>query len=114
MIEQPHSEETLALIKEIERQPTSTQRDLSEKVGISLGKTNYLIKELIKKGFIKASNFSSNAGKIKKIHYFLTAKGFNTKYRLVKEFLQTKEIEYNRLKVEFRKIIASRAQGGKN
>ncbi|MDP2939753.1 MAG: winged helix-turn-helix transcriptional regulator [Candidatus Omnitrophota bacterium] len=50
MFEHP-SEETLSIIKEIEATPATTQRIISNKLGISLGKTNYLLKALIKKGF---------------------------------------------------------------
>lgn len=59
MIEQVPKEEILHIIKEIESNPKATQRTISGKLGISLGKTNYLFRELIKKGLIKARNFSN-------------------------------------------------------
>ena len=46
-------EEALYLIREVEENPALNQRFLSQRLNISLGKTNYLLKELIKKGFIK-------------------------------------------------------------
>lgn len=105
MIEQAPKEENLLIIKEIESNPIATQRFLSNKLGISLGKTNYLIKELIKKGFIKVRNFTGNPGKLKKIHYFSTEKGLSEKFRLLKHFLQIKEAEYNKLKQEWEHLL---------
>lgn len=100
MTEQPQKEETLFIFNELEANPNATQRDLSTRLNISLGKTNYLLRELILRGFIKAKNFTGNPGKLKKIHYFLTEKGLEEKFRLLKHFLQIKEIEYNQLKHE--------------
>jgi DNA-binding Lrp family transcriptional regulator len=68
MIEQPPKEEILHIIKEIEIDPSATQRALSGRLGISLGKTNYFLKELIKKGVIKVKNFSTRPGKLGKIN----------------------------------------------
>lgn len=100
MSEQPQKEETLFIFKELEANPKSTQRDLSSRLDISLGKTNYLIHELVLKGFLKAKNFTDNPGKLRKIHYYLTDKGLKEKFRLLQHFLQKKESEYNNLKRE--------------
>lgn len=97
-------EEILFIIKEIENNPATTQRTLSQKIGISLGKTNYLLRELIKKGFIEAGNFSNNPGKLKKINYILTAKGFERKIELMQHFLKIKEVEYNSIKQDLEQI----------
>lgn len=107
MIEQSFKEENLSIIQEIESDPNSTQRVLSKKIGISLGKTNYLIKELIKKGVLKAHNFSHDAGKINKIQYILTRKGFEEKSKLLYFFLKRKEEEYALLKQEWEKTSKS-------
>jgi len=66
-----------------------------------LGKTNYLLKELIKRGQVKVKNFTNNPEKLKKINYFLTEKGLKEKFRLLQHFLQIKESEYNKLKQEW-------------
>ncbi|PIW62803.1 MAG: MarR family EPS-associated transcriptional regulator [Candidatus Omnitrophica bacterium CG12_big_fil_rev_8_21_14_0_65_50_5] len=100
MTEQPQKEETLFIFKELEANPNTTQRDLSIRLNISLGKTNYLLRELILKGFIKARNFTSNPGKLKKFHYLLTEEGLEEKFRLLQHFLLRKETEYNKLKQE--------------
>ncbi len=100
MTEQPQTEETLFILKELEANPNTTQRDLSSRLSISLGKTNYLLRELILRGFIKVKNFTGNPGKLRKIHYLLTEKGIEEKLRLLQHFLQRKEGEYNKLKQE--------------
>ena len=100
MIEQAQ-EEALSIIKEIETNPAATQRAVSKKLGISLGKTNYLLRELIQKGIIKGESFSANPGKMGKVSYLLTPKGLEEKLRLTYHFLKIKEAEYNDLKKEW-------------
>jgi len=97
---QSQKEETLFIFKELEANPNTTQRGLSTRLNISLGKTNYLLRELILRGFIKIKNFTGNPGKLRKIHYLLTEKGLEEKFRLIQHFLQIKEVEYNNLKQE--------------
>lgn len=104
MREQAPREEILAIIKEIETDPAVTQRTVSKKLGISLGKTNYLLRELIKKDVIKTRNFLHNPGKLKKIGYILTNKGFQEKVRLTYHFLKKKEAEYNLLKQAWEEV----------
>ena len=110
MFEQKPKLEVLSIIWEIESDSTATQRILSQKLGISLGKTNYLLRELIKKGFIEVQNFSNNPGKLKKITYILTKKGFEHKIQLMGYFLKIKETEYNHMKQEWEKLQVLEAQ----
>lgn len=102
-------EQTLNLIREVEGNPGANQRVLSEKLNVSLGKTNYLLRELAKKGTIKISNFSKTHRKAKKIRYILTGKGLQQKMKLTYQFLQVKEAEYKRLKDECDKYINGRS-----
>jgi EPS-associated MarR family transcriptional regulator len=104
MIEQSEKEEILFIIKEIETDPTVSQRAVSHKLGISLGKTNCLLRQIIKKGFIKVKNFADNPGKLKRIQYLLTEKGLEEKFRLLHYFLLKKESEYNNLKQEWEQL----------
>ena len=101
MIEQ---EDTLYLLSEISNSPHLTQRELSSKLNISLGKTNYLMQQLIKKGVLKASSFSHNPGRLKKISYMLTKKGLQEKIDLTLFFLKVKEDEYNKIKFYWEQI----------
>jgi len=112
MNEQLEKEEILSIFKEIEKDPVATQRTVSHKLGISLGKTNYLLRELIKKGLIKAKHFSDNPQKLKKIQYLLTEKGFEEKLRLTYYFLQRKETEYSHLKEEWERLTVNNRKEG--
>ncbi len=107
MIEHPPKEETLHIIKEIGRNSFATQRTISGKLGISLGKTNYLLNALIEKGLVKYNSFSSNTGKIRKIQYSLTRRGIKERVLLMRHFLKIKEDEYNRIKQEWDSLIAN-------
>lgn len=108
MTEQLHTEEILFIFNELESNPKATQRDLSAHLSISLGKTNYLLRKLIQKGFIKAKDFTADPVKLRKIRYFLTEKGLEEKFRLLRHFLQIKEIEYNKLKQEMEYSLLSK------
>ena len=98
-------EETLQLIREVEGDPSLNQRLLSQRLNISLGKTNYLLKELIKKGFVKVVGFSQKPEKAKKVNYILTKRGFSRMRELTYHFLKAKEKEYKRLKEEHDKYV---------
>lgn len=97
-------EESLHIIREVDKNPSLSQRLLSEKLNLSLGKTNYLLKELVKKGILKIASFSKNPGKTKKVKYLLTKKGLQEKIKLTYYFLKVKEKEFERLKKEYDKI----------
>jgi EPS-associated MarR family transcriptional regulator len=98
------NESAYHLLSEIDRSPYLTQRDLSIRLNISLGKTNYLIRALVKKGAVKASNFTQNPGKLRKVQYVLTGDGFQEKMRLTYYFLRKKEAEYVRLREEWDRL----------
>ena len=104
MIEHAPREEVLHIISHLEDDPAATQRALSNRLNISLGKTNYLLKELIKKGFVKAHNFSHNSDKLQKVNYLLTKQGLEERLRLTSYFLKAKEAEYNQVKLEWEKL----------
>ena len=91
-------EEYIFLLWELSRSSFITQRELSSKLNISLGKTNYLLKELAERGIIKIKNFSSREGGMRKARYVLTPKGLKERASLTYQFLIRKEIEYNRIK----------------
>ena len=64
------AQKEFALIQEISRRPTHTQRSLSQSVGLSLGTTNLLIQRLARKGLIKVTQLDW-----KRTQYLLTIKG---------------------------------------
>ncbi len=87
------------VLKVLEEDPEISQRDLSKKMGVSLGKTNYCLKALLDKGLIKAANFKNSKNKIA-YRYLLTPKGLEQKSQLAMHFLKRKLAEYDTLKKE--------------
>lgn len=83
----------------LEEEPELTQRELAERLGISLGGVNYCLKSLIDIGHIKAGNFKKNPDKSIYL-YLLTPKGMAEKAQLTAGFLKRKMAEYHALKKE--------------
>ena len=92
----------LNLLRKIKKKPESTQRELAEELGYSLGKLNYCLQSLKSKGLIKIVNFKKNPNKINYI-YILTPKGVAEKTKLTINFMKRKMKEYDELKNEIRK-----------
>jgi EPS-associated MarR family transcriptional regulator len=90
---------------------TPTQRDLSQRLGFSLGKTNYLLKELTRKGLVKIKNFSRKNHKLKRISYILTPEGLKEKAKLTLYFLERKQQEYEDLRKEWKKLKFAQGLG---
>ena len=91
------------ILKSLERDSRPTQRQLSNDLGISLGKVNYCIKSLIEKGFIKVNNFRNSKNKIQ-YSYLLTPKGLEEKTKLTLDFIRIKTQEYDVLKQEIESL----------
>jgi EPS-associated MarR family transcriptional regulator len=87
----------LTLLREIEK--ISDQKSLAKRLGFSVGKVNYVINELIKKGLVKTENFVKSKNK-RGYKYLLTPKGVEEKIKLTKAFIEIKKREYEELKAE--------------
>ena len=90
------------ILGKIQNNPKSTQRELANELGFSLGKLNYCITALKNKGLIKIENFKKNPNKINYI-YVLTPKGISIKTKLTLNFMKRKMMEYDELKNEIEK-----------
>ena len=97
------SEAEYLVLKKLENNPRLTQRKLSKELGLSLGKTNYVVNALIDRGWLKLNNFKRSDNKLGYI-YLLTPKGATEKTILAQKFLRRKSEEYNRLKEEIEKL----------
>lgn len=89
--------------------PTLSQRELAVRLGVSLGKTHYLLRALLDKGWIKMSNFRRSDNKLA-YRYLLTPSGVREKAALTSRFLARKEAEYEALKAtidELRRHVAA-------
>ena len=85
--------------------PDLTQRELAQKLGISVGGLNYCLNALIDKGFVKVSNFQQSKNKFKYV-YLLTPQGFAEKVAMTSRFLKRKMDEYDALKGEIEALKA--------
>ena len=92
-----------ALLEAVERGRISNQRELSRAIGLSLGKTHYLLKGLVDRGLVKVGNFSRSQNKLGYV-YLLTPSGVKEKVMVTKRFLAAKEREYESLKYEIEKL----------
>jgi len=90
------------VLRKISNKPESTQRELAEDLGFSLGKLNYCLRALNNKGLIKMKNFKKNPNKMNYI-YVLTPKGIAEKTKLTFNFMKRKMREYDELKKEVKK-----------
>jgi EPS-associated MarR family transcriptional regulator len=86
-------------LRELAKDGTLSQRDLSKKMGLSLGRVNYLVNALLQKGYIKARRFKNSRNKIAYM-YILTPKGVSAKITQTYHFLQRKLEEYDKIKEE--------------
>lgn len=87
----------LAALRLLAEQPQLSQRELSAALGLSLGKTHYVLHALLDKGLVKASNFTRSDRKLA-YAYVLTPSGLREKLRLTRGFLSRKEHEFEMLK----------------
>src|SRR5687768_10823677 len=87
------------LMRLVEANPQMSQRDLARELGISLGKVNYCLRALIKKGWIKVTNFTNSQNKAAYM-YLLTRRGIEQKAVLTAQFLHVKVREYEMLREE--------------
>ncbi len=93
------NQDYLNILRKIKDKPRSSQRELAEELGFSLGKLNYCLKALKAKGLVKISNFKKNPEKINYI-YLITPKGIIEKTKLTVNFMKRKMKEYEELKKE--------------
>ena len=98
-----NEETSYKLIKLIEQDPDISQRELAIAMGISLGKTNYCLKALMDKGWLKARNFKNSNNKIA-YAYVLTPKGLGERAKITGRFLKRKVREYELLKREIEEL----------
>ena len=90
------------VLRKISKKPSANQRELASELEISLGKLNFVLKGLKKKGLIKIRNFKKNPNKSRYL-YLLTPKGIAEKTDLTINFMKRKMKEYDELREELKK-----------
>ena len=91
------------ILRELEREPQLSQRELAESLGVSVGKTNYCLKALVEKGLVKVQNFRRSGNKLA-YAYQLTPRGLADKARVTQRFLKIKLMEYDALQSEIEEL----------
>ena len=89
----------LKLLKELSKDSTLFQRDLSNKLGLSLGNINYALNALLDEGLLKTKRFKNSKNKMAYM-YVLTPEGIKGEMELAYHFLQRKTGEFDTLKME--------------
>ena len=99
----------LNILRQLKKNPDSNQREMASSLGFSLGKFNYCLKSLKKKGLVKINNFKKNPKKMN-YAYILTPKGIKQKTKLTINFMVRKMAEYDELKneLEEQKLLKKR------
>lgn len=97
------------LLCKIEELESTSQRDLAERLGVSVGKVNFCLRAIIDKGWVKVNNFKRADNKWA-YTYLLTPSGALAQMKLARNFLDRKEREFELLQAE---IFALRARIGK-
>jgi EPS-associated MarR family transcriptional regulator len=91
------------VLRILQENPDLTQRELAEKLGVSVGGLNYCLNALIDKGWVKMQNFHQSKNKFKYV-YLLTPQGMSERIALTNRFLQRKKAEYEALKAEIESL----------
>ena len=99
-LQKPLPEETSYRVMQLlQENPDLTQRELAEKLGVSVGGVNYCLKALVDKGWVKMKNFAHSKNKFGYV-YVVTPTGLVEKVEITRRFLQRKMDEYETLKAE--------------
>jgi EPS-associated MarR family transcriptional regulator len=91
------------LLRLLKANPQMSQREAASELGVSVGKINYVLQALMRRGWIKASNFKNSQNKLA-YRYLLTPRGIEAKATLTVRFLRAKMDEYEMLKLEIEQI----------
>src|SRR3972149_7302675 len=90
-------------LKHLSKDNKLSQRELSKKLGVSLGSVNYVVSNLVDAGLIKAKRFKNSKNKIAYM-YIMTTAGIKSKMQLSRDFLTRKLDEYEMLKMEIEEL----------
>jgi EPS-associated MarR family transcriptional regulator len=99
------------VLKELQLNPSHTQRSLAQALHISLGKVNYVLSGLMEKGIIKAKKLKNQPDKVR-WQYLLTPEGIQEKIRITSDYLRRRLTEFGELQSEIeslRKEVESEA-----
>ena len=105
------SDTDFKILRLLQDNPDLTQREIAQKLGMSVGRLNYCLNSLIEKGFVKMDNFQKSKNKFKYV-YLLTPSGFAAKVVLASNFLNSKLQEYEALRLEIEALKTEKGNQG--
>ena len=91
------------IFKILSNDPNLTQRQMAKEMGISLGKLNYCLKELVRKGIVKIERLTLSDNKVGYM-YILTPRGIEEKAKITIRFLRNKILEFEEIKKQIKEI----------
>jgi EPS-associated MarR family transcriptional regulator len=91
------------LMRLLQANPEMSQREVADELGISVGKVNYSLRALVRRGWVKVSNFKNSQNKLA-YRYLLTSRGIEEKAKLTVRFLRARMDEYEMLRLEIEQI----------
>jgi len=102
----PEEQARFRLLRTLEQHPNFTQRELAESVGLSLGRTNFVIHALMEKGFLKLGKLLESDKKLTKTAYILTPAGLHHRLGLTQRYIARKKFEYIALQAELEALLS--------
>lgn len=83
----------------VAQRPDSSQREIAEQLGVSLGAINYCLRALLEKGYLKLANFKASKNKLGYV-YVVTPEGIARRALLAAAFIARKRAEYEAIQAE--------------
>jgi DNA-binding MarR family transcriptional regulator len=88
------------LLEALEENPDTTQATLAAQLGVAVGSVNWVLKRLIRKGYVKVTRLQR-----RKLKYFVTPQGLAVKAHLTSEYLKASLRVYRQLRQEARQVL---------
>jgi len=98
-LDNPAETARFRVLRLVAQRPEISQREMSDELGIALGRVNYILRALSDKGLLKITNFRNSSNKLR-YAYVLTPEGIATRSALTASFLRAKLREYDALQAE--------------
>ena len=97
------SDDQFEVLRKIDKKPQTSQREMAQELGFSLGKLNYCLQALKDKGLVKIKNFKKKTDKVAYFQYVITPKCISERTKITINFMKRKMKEYDELKKELKK-----------
>jgi EPS-associated MarR family transcriptional regulator len=105
VLEQFKDDKELDALRLVHRQGASSQREMAAALGISLGKSNFIVRALLARGWMKVRRFKNSDNK-RRYLYLLTPSGVAEKGRRTRAFIHASEERYLLLKQQLEALRA--------